>query len=216
MTGAEEYVPPTRDQVALAYAARDCRGCDLYRDADQVVFGAGAPAARMMLIGEQPGDQEDRAGTPFVGPAGRVLNRALAEAGIDRDPLYVTNAVKHFKFTRAERGNRRLHKTPSRLEVVACRPWLFAELEAVAPDVVVLMGATAAKSLLGNDFRITAHRREVIEMPPGPDLGAVTPDLVVTVHPSSILRGPPEARDEAFAGLVDDLRFAAALFDGRD
>lgn len=216
MTGAEEYVPLTRDHAALAYAARDCRGCDLYRDADQVVFGAGAPAARMMLIGEQPGDQEDRAGTPFVGPAGRVLNRALAEAGIDRDPLYVTNAVKHFKFSRAERGNRRLHKTPSRLEVVACRPWLFAELEAVAPDVVVLMGATAAKSLLGNDFRITAHRREVIEMPPGPDLGAVTPDLVVTVHPSSILRGPPEARDEAFAGLVDDLRFAAALFDGRD
>ena len=216
MTGAEEYVPPTRDQVALAYAARDCRGCDLYRDADQVVCGAGAPAARMMLIGEQPGDQEDRAGTPFVGPAGRVLDKALAEAGIDRDPLYVTNAVEHFKFTRAERGNRRLHETPSRLEVVSCRPWLFAELEAVAPDVVVLMGATAAKSLLGNDFRITAHRREVIEMPPGPDLGAATPDLVVTVHPSSILRGPPEARDEAFAGLVDDLRFAAALFDGRD
>ncbi len=165
----------------------------------------------MMLVGEQPGDQEDRAGAPFVGPAGRVLDKALDAAGIERDALYVTNAVKHFKFVRAERGPRRIHKTPSRIEVVACRPWLFAELDIVMPDVAVLMGATAAKSLLGNDFRLTAHRREVIRPPVNPDLPDLDVDLVVTVHPSSILRGPPQTRDEAFDGLVADLRFAAAL-----
>jgi DNA polymerase len=165
----------------------------------------------MMLVGEQPGDQEDRAGAPFVGPAGKVLDKALDAAGIERDALYVTNAVKHFKFVRAERGPRRIHKTPSRIEVVACRPWLFAELDTVTPDVAVLMGATAAKSLLGNDFRLTAHRGEVIRPPESADLPALDVDLVVTVHPSSILRGPPQARDEAFDGLVADLRFAAAL-----
>jgi DNA polymerase len=192
----------------LAAAARECRGCRLYADAEQTVFGAGPRAARMMLVGEQPGDQEDRAGKPFVGPAGRILDKALDAAGIDRDGLYVTNAVKHFKFTvRAERGKRRIHQTPSRTEVVACRPWLLAELGAVEPDVVVLMGAVAAKSLLGNDFRLTAHRRELLHLTT--DDGLRNPDLVVTVHPSSILRGPPELRDEALSGLVDDLRFAA-------
>jgi DNA polymerase len=176
------------------------------------VFGAGPRAARMMLVGEQPGDQEDRAGKPFVGPAGRILDQALDAAGIDRDDLYVTNAVKHFKFTvRTERGKRRIHQTPSRTEAVACRPWLLAELDAVEPAVVVLMGAVAAKSLLGNDFRLTAHRGELLHL--AADDGLRNPDLVVTVHPSSILRGPPERRDEALRGLVDDLRFAAAMRD---
>lgn len=175
------------------------------------MFGAGLSDARLMLVGEQPGDQEDRAGRPFVGPAGRVLNEALDAAGVSRDGLYVTNAVKHFKFVRAERGQRRIHKTPSRTEVVACRPWLFAELEVVTPDVVVLMGATAAKALLGNDFRLTAHRQEVLRAPADSGAPELTADLVATVHPSSILRGPPETREEAMAGLVDDLRFAANL-----
>jgi DNA polymerase len=165
----------------------------------------------MMLVGEQPGDKEDRAGRPFVGPAGRMLDKALDAAGLDRDTLYVTNAVKHFKFVRAERGQRRIHKTPSRIEVVACRPWLFAELASVAPDVVVLMGATAAKSLMGNDFRLTAHRHELIHAPPDLDGPPIDADLVVTVHPSSILRGPSDRRDEAFDGFVTDLRFAAGL-----
>jgi DNA polymerase len=209
--GAEDFIPETRGLGALAEAARVCHGCDLYRDAEQTVFGEGPGSARMMLVGEQPGDQEDRAGQPFVGPAGKVLDKALDAAGLERDALYVTNAVKHFKFARAERGPRRIHKTPSRIEVVACRPWLFAELDTVAPDVAVLMGATAAKSVLGNDFRLTAHRQEVIRPEAASDLPAMDADLVVTVHPSSILRGPPQSRDDALAGLVADLRFAAAL-----
>ena len=209
MESAADFVPHVRTLDSLADAAKTCRGCDLYVDAEQTVFGAGRGSARMMLVGEQPGDQEDHAGAPFVGPAGRVLDRALDDAGVDRDTLYVTNAVKHFKFVRAERGQRRIHKTPSRLEVVACRPWLFAEFEAVTPDVVVLMGATAAKSLLGNDFRLTAHRQEVLRARDAKDAPPVDADLVVTVHPSSILRGPPENRDEAMRGLVADLRFAA-------
>jgi DNA polymerase len=211
--GAAPFVPDTRSVTKLAAAARGCRGCRLYADAEQTVFGAGPRTARMMLVGEQPGDQEDRAGKPFVGPAGRILDQALDAAGIDRDDLYVTNAVKHFKFTvRTERGKRRIHQTPSRTEAVACRPWLFAELDAVEPAVVVLMGAVAAKSLLGNDFRLTAHRGELLHL--ATDDGLRDPDLVVTVHPSSILRGPPERRDEALSGLVDDLRFAAAMRDG--
>ena len=209
MESAADFVPHARTLDSLADAAKTCRGCGLYVDAEQTVFGAGRRSARMMLVGEQPGDQEDHAGTPFVGPAGRVLDRALDDAGVDRDTLYVTNAVKHFKFVRAERGQRRIHKTPSRLEVVACRPWLFAEFEAVTPDVVVLMGATAAKSLLGNDFRLTAHRQEVLRAREAKDAPPVDADLIVTVHPSSILRGPPENRDEAMRGLVADLRFAA-------
>ena len=210
--GAAPFVPDTGSVNRLAAAARGCRGCQLYADAEQTVFGAGPRAARMMLVGEQPGDQEDRAGKPFVGPAGRILDQALDAAGIDRDDLYVTNAVKHFKFTvRRERGKRRIHQTPSRTEAVACRPWLLAELDAVEPSVVVLMGAVAAKSLLGNDFRLTAHRGELLHL--ATDDGLRNPDLVVTVHPSSILRGPPDRRDEALSGLVDDLRFAAAMRD---
>lgn len=207
--GAQDFVPDTRDVAVLADAVQACRGCELYRDATQGVFGQGSADATVMLIGEQPGDQEDVAGAPFVGPAGRLLDKALVAAGIDRDTVYVTNAVKHFKFTLPERGKRRIHKTPSRTEVVACRPWLLAELEAIEPDIVVLLGATAAKALMGNDFRITAHRGEVLGLPPG-DLG-VAPAVVATVHPSSVLRGPPENRQEAFDALTEDLRVAARM-----
>lgn len=206
-TSAAEYVPDTMDLDALAAAAHDCHGCDLYRDAEQTVFGAGARSARLMLVGEQPGDQEDRAGRPFVGPAGRLLDKALVAAGIDRESVYVTNAVKHFKFT--ERGTRRIHQTPSRTEVVSCRPWLLAELDAVQPEVVVLMGATAAKALFGNDFRLTAHRREELRLPEL-DINA-HPRVVVTVHPSAILRGPADSREEALDALVEELRFASGL-----
>lgn len=207
--GAQEFMPHTHSLADLAAAARGCRGCDLYQYAEQTVFGAGSPDAQMMLVGEQPGDQEDRAGLPFVGPAGRLLDRALEAAGIERERVYVTNAVKHFKFTQTERGKRRIHKTPSRTEVVACRPWLIAELTTVAPDVVVLMGATAAKSLMGGDFRLTLHRGEALRLPEPPP--GVDPDVVATVHPSSVLRGPPEDRDAAFDALVADFRFAGTL-----
>lgn len=208
--GAQEFVPDTHDLDDLAAAVRGCRGCDLYRYADQAVFGAGSPNAQMMLVGEQPGDQEDRAGLPFVGPAGRLLDKALSAADIDRDGVYVTNAVKHFKFTSAQRGKRRIHKTPSRTEVVACRPWLIAELSTVRPDLVVLMGATAAKSLMGNDFRLTQHRGEALRLPEDETLH-FNPVIVATVHPSSVLRGAPEDRDKAFDALVADLRVAGGL-----
>lgn len=211
-TGAADFVPRTHDIDELASAAAGCKGCDLYIDATQSVFGAGSSRADMMLVGEQPGDQEDRAGAPFVGPAGRLLDKALAAAGIDRDRLYVTNAVKHFKFTVAERGKRRIHKKPSRIEVVACRPWLLAELEAVDPDVVVLLGATAAQSLMGSTFRLTAHRGEELRLPADLDMD---PAVVVSAHPSAVLRGPREKREEAFDDLVSDLRFASGLLAGR-
>ncbi len=211
--GAQDFVPSTHDLDDLAAAVSGCRGCDLYQHADQAVFGAGSPDAQMMLVGEQPGDQEDRVGLPFVGPAGRLLDKALAAGDIDRDRIYVTNAVKHFKFTRAERGKRRIHKTPSRTEVVACRPWLIAELATVQPVVAVLMGATAAKSLMGNDFRLTQHRGEALRLPDDDPLFKpdFDPAVVVTAHPSSVLRGPPEDRDKAFDALVADLRFAGSL-----
>src|SRR5215211_3346100 len=183
--GAQEFVPDTDKLDDLAAAVQSCKGCDLYLDADQAVFGAGTRNAQVMLVGEVPGDQEDRAGKPFVGPAGKLLDKALVEAGIDRKRVYVTNAVKHFKFTRAAGSKRRIHKTPSRTEVVACRPWLFAELESVQPDVVVLMGATAAQSLLGSSFRLSKHRGEELHLPnsdPKIDLD-MDPKLVVTVHP---------------------------------
>lgn len=207
MNSAASYVPETHKLSELAKAARQCKGCPLYADATQTVFGSGRSSARMMLIGEQPGDREDLAGAPFVGPAGRVLDKALAAAEIDRAELYLTNAVKHFKFTTNERGKRRIHKTPSRTEVEACRPWVLAELDTVAPEVVVLLGATAAKCLLGNDFRLTRHRGEILH-----DTGLLDeePALVATIHPSAVLRGPSESRQEAFDGLVADLRTAYA------
>ncbi|APE14576.1 uracil-DNA glycosylase [Mycobacterium sp. WY10] len=209
---AQSFVPQTHDLDQLAEAARTCQGCDLYRDAEQTVFGEGAAHAAMMLVGEQPGDQEDRRGRPFVGPAGNLLDKALAAAEVDRERLYVTNAVKHFKFTRPS-GTRRIHKTPSRTEVVACRPWLFAEITSVKPEVVVLMGATAAQALMGNGFRLTAHRGEELHLPTEPDLG-VDPSVVTTAHPSAILRRPAEERAKNFDALVADLRFAAGLLSG--
>jgi uracil-DNA glycosylase len=208
---AAEFVPDTDDLTVLSDASQNCKGCDLYRNATQAVFGGGSRDATVVLVGEQPGDQEDKAGQPFVGPAGRLLDKALVAAGIDRERVYITNAVKHFKFE--ERGKRRIHKTPSRTEVVSCRPWLLAELDALDPGVVVLLGATAAKSLLGSDFRLTQHRGEVLQLPEN-DLSVdldVKPRVVATVHPSAILRGPPEDREKAFDALVADLRVAAGL-----
>ncbi|WP_329047992.1 UdgX family uracil-DNA binding protein [Amycolatopsis sp. NBC_01488] len=200
--GAEP--PDSTDLDALRSAAAGCRGCSLYRDATQTVFGEGTKKAKILVVGEQPGDQEDLAGEPFVGPAGKLLERAFDEAGFDRKTLYVTNAVKHFKFKRDERGKRRIHQKPGRTEVVACRPWLLAELRAVRPELVLLLGATAAQSVLGAKFRLTAHRGELVEAPE--DVAELVPSAVATVHPSAVLRAPD--RDEAYAAFVADLRAA--------
>jgi uracil-DNA glycosylase len=188
----------------LRRAALGCQACDLWRDATQTVFGEGPVPASMMLVGEQPGDQEDLAGRPFVGPAGRILDECLEEAGIARDALYVTNAVKHFKWK--PRGKRRIHHKPNRVEVVACRPWLADELDLVRPEVLVVLGATAALSLLGAGFRVTTSRGQ-------PFYGTgLAPTVFATVHPSSILRGPDSAeRSKARSGLTSDLRAAADL-----
>ncbi|WP_255450305.1 UdgX family uracil-DNA binding protein [Skermania sp. ID1734] len=202
--GAEEFLPHSRSLSDLRQAAESCRGCDLYRDAHQTVFGEGSQHASILLVGEQPGDQEDRRGEPFVGPAGRILDQALRDADIDRTQTYVTNAVKHFKFV--ERGKRRIHKKPGRTEVVACRPWLLAEIEAVDPRVVVLLGATAAQSLLGPQFRITKSRGEPLHLEDGRS-------AVATTHPSAILRAGDDDREAAFAELVADLRVVAELLD---
>ncbi len=162
--GADRYLPEQRDIEALKHAAETCRGCSLFADATQTVFGNGHPGAPIMLVGEQPGDQEDRAGAPFVGPAGRLLARALQDAGIDPGLTYQTNAVKHFKFTRKD-GKRRIHQKPGRTEIVACRPWLITEIEAVHPRVIVCLGATAAQSLLGTSFRVSTQRGQPLKLP---------------------------------------------------
>jgi uracil-DNA glycosylase len=199
---AAEFLPEQLTLPALREAAAGCRGCHLWQVGTQTVFGEGADHAETMFVGEQPGDQEDRAGKPFVGPAGRLFDEALAEAGIDRDAVYVTNAVKHFKWQ--ARGKRRIHQKPNWTEMTACRPWLEAELEVVKPRVLVLLGATAAQTLLGREFRVTQHRGELI---PSELAEAVT----ATVHPSSILRGDPEERDANFAAFVNDLKLVAKL-----
>ena len=210
--GAGEFVPDSHDLTVLTLAARSCRGCDLYRDADQTVFGAGSPGSTIMFVGEQPGDQEDRAGEPFVGPAGRLFDRALDAADIDRETTYVTNAVKHFKFTRAAGQKRRIHEKPNRGEVIACRPWLLAELGAISPRIVVCLGATAAQALLGTGFRLTRHRGERFDLGADGDLGPDHSESVVaTVHPSSILRGPTDQRERAFDAFVADLRVVRDL-----
>lgn len=212
--GAQRWVPDGAGLEQLRAAAPDCQGCELHRPATQVVFSAGAPSACLALVGEQPGDAEDRAGKPFVGPAGRLLDRALADAGIDRADAYVTNAVKHFRFTPT--ANRRLHQTPDLAHLVACRPWLTAELAVVDPQVVVCLGASAARSLLGPSFRVTRQRGQLIPRQPRPpadqDPAAIRAGwLMGTVHPSAVLRAPRgEAHDAAYAGLVADLRIAAA------
>ncbi|MER6348317.1 UdgX family uracil-DNA binding protein [Streptomyces sp. NPDC001595] len=202
---AEPFVPDGAGLDALRRAAAGCRGCPLHRDATQTVFGAGSADARVMLVGEQPGDQEDRQGRPFVGPAGKLLDRALAEAGIDPAEAYVTNAVKHFKFTRSEPRKRRIHKSPTLRETTACGPWLAAELALVEPELIVVLGATAGKALLGSSFRVTETRGTVLER----EIHGRPERLVATVHPSSVLRA--DDREAAFAGLVHDLRAAAAL-----
>jgi uracil-DNA glycosylase len=189
------------DLETLRAEAATCTNCELYRDATQTVFGEGPPTAWLMMVGEQPGDREDVEGAPFVGPAGRVLDTALERAGIDRTEVYVTNAVKHFRFERD--GKRRIHKTPGVTHIRACRPWLDGELAAVRPSALATLGAVAGKALLGASFRISAQRGQVIEWEGRP--------LVATVHPSSILRGPPEARDEAMDALVRDLEVVARL-----
>ncbi|WP_455359592.1 UdgX family uracil-DNA binding protein [Streptomyces sp. SYSU K21746] len=208
---ATPYVPRRGGLQAYRRAAAGCKGCPLFENATQTVFGAGDPAARIVLVGEQPGDQEDRQGEPFVGPAGRLLRDALKEAGLDQDPVYVTNAVKHFKFTVAERGKRRIHKAPSLREVTACKPWLDAELELLAPEVVVALGATAGKALLGRSFRVAKDRGALLPLPAreGGDGRAeeVKGHVVATLHPSAVLRS--DDREAAYAGLVADLRVAA-------
>jgi DNA polymerase len=199
---AAPFVPETDDLEVLRAAAKECRGCPLHEDATQTVFGRGTTAARLVLVGEQPGDVEDVKGLPFVGPAGRLLVQALDEAGVDRSTAYVTNAVKHFKFT--PRGKRRIHATPDTWEVAACRPWLKAELALVQPELVVLLGATAAKTVYGSSFRVTQSRGALMEWPTQPG-----PQALATLHPSAVLRA--DDRDAALAGMVADLRVAAQV-----
>jgi uracil-DNA glycosylase family protein len=197
---ALEYLPERRDLRSLEAAAAQCQGCDLYQRAAQVVFGEGRLRASLFLVGEQPGDREDQQGRPFVGPAGLLLDKCLESAGIDRREVYVTNAVKHFKWE--PRGKIRLHKKPNSLEIAACRPWLEAEIEAVQPQLIVCLGATAAQDLLGSQFRLTRHRGEVFPTKYGP--------ITATIHPSAILRMPePEAKEAEIASLVTDLKVAA-------
>jgi len=202
---AADFIPEQLSLSALREAATGCQGCQLWQVGTQTVFGEGAQDAEAMFVGEQPGDQEDRAGKPFVGPAGRLFDEALEAAGIDRSTTYVTNAVKHFKWQ--ARGKRRIHQKPNWTEMTACRPWLEAELAVVQPRVLVLLGATAAQTLLGRQFRVTQHRGELLES----DLAEF---VTATVHPSSILRGEPEERETAFAAFVADLRVVAGALAG--
>ena len=198
---ATPFLPERSSLKALREASEGCRGCHLWRGATQTVFGEGRKASRLMLVGEQPGDREDRMGKPFVGPASRELDRGLEAAGIAREDAYLTNVVKHFKFE--ERGRRRIHQTPKRFEVDACKPWLEEELKVVKPDALVLLGATAAKALLGSSFRVTQHRGELLD-------SDLAPIVTATVHPSSILRKPDEpSRVEEREAFAEDLRVVA-------
>jgi DNA polymerase len=199
--GAAAFVPQNADLRQLREAVSGCEGCELYKHATQPVFGEGPKDARVVLIGEQPGDSEDRAGRPFVGPAGEVLNRALAEAGMNRAEVYLTNAVKHFAFE--ERGKRRIHRTPRLSEVTACKPWMEAELEQVAPEFVVCLGATAAKAMFGAQFRLTEQRGKFIE-------SRFATKTLATYHPSAVLRADSQAaQDELYRILVQDLKAVA-------
>jgi uracil-DNA glycosylase len=199
---ATPFLPQRRSLRALREAVDGCRGCHLWRGATQAVFGEGLKRSRVMLIGEQPGDKEDLAGQPFVGPAGRELDRGLEAAGIVRSDAYVTNVVKHFKFE--ERGRRRIHQTPKRFEIDACKPWLEEELKAIEPEAVILLGATAAKALFGSSFRVTQHRGELLD-------SELAPLVSATIHPSAILRAPDErARAAERESFARDLRVVAA------
>ena len=208
--GAQEFLPAdaaTLDQ--LKAAAPGCRGCELYADATQVVFGRGDADARVVFVGEQPGDIEDQKGLPFVGPAGHLLRKAVDEAGMDPAHIYITNAVKHFRFQL--RGKRRIHQTPDRVHITACRPWLVAEFALLRPEIVVVLGATAAKALLGPSFRVTQSRGVLMPWPGSAqrpqDVPVEPAQALATIHPSAVLRA--DDRDAAFNGLVADLRVAA-------
>ena len=198
---AADFLPERRSLTALRAAAAGCRGCDLYEDATQTVFGEGAAKARVVLVGETPGDQEDRQGKPFVGPAGRELDRALERAGIDRKEAYVTNAVKHFRFQ--ERGKRRIHQKPDGRHIKACRPWLDAELGLLKPEALIVMGATAAQALLGASFKVTKERGKLLET-------ELAPIVVATIHPSAILRErDDDARHLQREAFTSDIQVAA-------
>ena len=198
---ATPFLPEKRTLEALRDAVSGCRGCQLWQPATQAVFGEGLKRSRIMLVGEQPGDKEDLAGRPFVGPAGKELDRGLEAAGVPRDQAYLTNVVKHFKFE--ERGNRRIHQTPRRFEIDACKPWLAEELRVVEPEALVFLGATAAKALLGSSFRVTQHRGELLD-------SDLAPIVAATIHPSAILRQrDDEARYAERAAFAEDLRVVA-------
>lgn len=203
-----QVAPSTRSIAKLKSAAAGCQACDLWKMATQTVFGEGPTKAKIMFVGEQPGDLEDRSGRPFVGPAGKLFDRALAEAGISRSSVYVTNVVKHFKWSPAERGKRRIHKKPRYSEIAACRPWLDAELAAIKPRVLVCLGATAAQSLLGKDFRVSRDRGKLIH-------SNLAPHVVATVHPSSILRArDDDSRQSQLQAFIADLRQVADIENG--
>ncbi|HEY4218166.1 MAG TPA: UdgX family uracil-DNA binding protein [Gemmatimonadaceae bacterium] len=199
---AADFIPPGPSIPKLRAAAKGCRGCDLYKLGTQTVFGEGPSRARIVVVGEQPGDAEDRAGRPFVGPSGKLLDKAFDEAGIDRDDVYVTNAVKHFKWAKDARSERRIHKTPNAGEVRACRPWLEAELALIKPDVIVCLGATASKSLLGRTFSLMKHRGEALD-------SEWAPVVFATVHPSAVLRSPRDDRARAEELFIADIREVA-------
>jgi len=200
---AADFVPPNPTLPKLRAAAMECRGCHLWTLGTQTVFGEGPKGARVMIVGEQPGDQEDRAGHPFVGPSGKLLDRALEEAGIERDDVYVTNAVKHFKWERGEKSARRIHKKPNDAEIRACHPWLEEEIRLVQPQVVVCLGATAAQAIMGKSFRVTKERGRAVKSPSG---GTV----IATVHPSSVLRAPDaSARAQAERDFLSDIKKVA-------
>ncbi|TMK42338.1 MAG: UdgX family uracil-DNA binding protein [Actinobacteria bacterium] len=198
--GAEAFLPERLSLPRMREAAAGCRGCHLHQHATQTVFGEGRRSALLMLVGEMPGDREDLAGRPFVGPAGRELDKALEAVGIDRREVYVTNVVKHFKFE--ERGKRRIHQTPKRPEIDACRPWLDSEIEVVHPRALVLLGATAAKAIFGSSFTLSRHRGETLP-------AELAPIVTATIHPSAILRAPSEARQRERQGFTNDLRAVA-------
>lgn len=203
--GAQEWVPDDGTVDGLRQAAPACRGCELWEPATQVVFSAGNPQAKVVLVGEQPGDVEDQRGIPFVGPAGKLLQRAVDEAGLDRADVYVTNAVKHFRFTPT--GKRRIHQTPELAHITACRPWVEAEITAVDPQLVVALGATAARAVIGPDVKVTKQRGQlIVRSTPSGDRR-----FVPTVHPSSVLRVPDADRPAAYAALVADLAVVAGL-----
>ena len=206
-TSAADYLPDKRTLPVLRDASKKCKGCDLWTKGTQTVFGEGASHAKVLFVGEQPGDKEDLSGKPFVGPAGALLDKALVEAGIDRKEVYVTNAVKHFNWE--PRGKRRIHKKPSAMHIAACRPWLDAEIAAVKPRVIVCLGATAAQALLGKTFKVTQRRGELIP-------SDLAPYIVATVHPSSILRAPDEeSRHEELSKFIQDLQQVSKTLESR-